>query len=90
MIKVTQLDNELRINGHTLPDICASVSSITTTIVNCFEELCDKDDYIFELDSGHCIIKVLKQTPITDKLYNILVTELKDLSTDYPDNVEIN
>ena len=90
MIKIKQLDNELRIDGHTLPDVCASVSSITTTIVNCFEELCEKDEFSFELNSGHCFIKVLKSTPITDKLYNVLVTELKDLSEEFPDNVEIN
>jgi len=89
MIKIKRLDNELRIEGHTLPDICSAVSSITTTIINCFEELCDEDDYSFTLNSGHCIVKVLKNTPITDKLYNILVTELKDLSDDFPDNVEV-
>lgn len=89
MIKVQQLDKELRIEGHTLPDICSAVSSITTTIVNCFKELCDEDDYEFELNSGHCIVKVLKQTPTTNKLYNILVSELQDLSEEFPDNVGI-
>jgi uncharacterized protein YsxB (DUF464 family) len=89
MIKVKRLDKELRIEGHTLPDICSAVSSVTTTIVNCFEELCDKDEYEYTLSSGNCVIKVLKETPITNKLYNILVTELNDLSQDFPDSVEM-
>ena len=89
MIRVKKLDKELRIEGHTLPDVCSAVSSITTTIANCFHELCNEDEYEYELKSGCFIIKVLKETPITNKLYDILVTELKDLSDDFPDNVEV-
>lgn len=91
MIKVEIKDeeNEIHIIGHTQPDICAAMSSVTTTIVNCLIALCDEDDYEYNYGSGECIIKIKNVTDITDNLFEVLLTEIKDLNEQYPDNVKI-
>jgi uncharacterized protein YsxB (DUF464 family) len=88
MIKIEKRENELHIVGHTLPDICAAVSSVTTTIINCMIELCDENDYEYEYSSGDCTIKVLKETDNSKKLFSILITELTDMTEDYPDYIK--
>lgn len=87
MIKIKTEKDKIHIEGHTLPDICAAVSSVSTTIINCLIELCDEDDYKYEYSSGDCTIEFEKSSVHAMKFYDILLKELHDISDDYPDCV---
>jgi len=98
MIKVTVKKrnnrvNELVIKGHADYDIsgkdivCAAVSSITITTINNIIALDDSISY--EEKSGLLKIRIKKDTEINAKLLDNLVRMLKELSEEYPKNIEI-
>mgnify|MGYP001041590164 CR=1 FL=1 len=98
MIKVTVKRQskkvyEIVIKGHAGYDeigkdiVCAAVSSMAITTINGIIALDDSIDY--EENSGLLKIRVKKDTEINDKLLDNLVRMFKELSEQYPKNIEI-
>lgn len=83
---------EVVIKGHALYDtlgkdiVCAAVSSIVITTVNGILSI-DKDS--INVDEKGFIITILKEDLIIDKLINNMVSLLKELSIEYPNNINI-
>ena len=82
------LISKISIKGHADYDtlgkdiVCAAVSSIVTTTINNVIAL--EDDTIkYDTKEGNVCIKV------TDKLLNVMLNMLKELATDYPQNIKI-
>ncbi len=95
MIKVLIKDSGrlLKISGHAKYDVagkdivCAAVSSMAITTVNAI--LCLEETITYKEDSGLLEIRVLKDTEINRKLLANLIELLKELSSQYPKNIEI-
>ena len=68
--------------------VCAAVSSIVTTTINNVIAL--EDDTIkYDTKEGNVCITVLRNSKVTDKLLNVMLNMLKELATDYPQNIKI-
>lgn len=84
---------EIVIKGHADYDdmgkdiVCAAVSSMAITTVNNIIALDDSIRY--EENSGLLKIRVEKDTEVNNKLLDVLVMMLKELSSQYPKNIEI-
>ncbi len=76
------------IKGHTVPDVCAAVSSIILTCVNLLEATCTHDQYRFKDDGKELQVMILQSSSITDNIMKVLTEEFITLSEDYPMNVE--
>ena len=83
---------EVTIKGHALYDtlgkdiVCSAVSSIVITTVNGILSI-DKDS--IKVDEKGFKITILKENIIVDKLINNMISLLKELSIDYPNNINI-
>lgn len=95
MIKVYISKDKIKVEGHTLPDICAAVSSAMYITGN---NLLDMQ--LLGIDDGKCIIddnpdadymsiKIEKHSKITDVLLHTLKQGLQDIVDDSGGLVEI-
>ena len=94
MIVVTASSNRITATGHARyaqpgkDIVCAAVSSIVTTTINNVIAL--EDDTIkYDTKEGNVCITVLRNSKVTDKLLNVMLNMLKELATDYPQNIKI-
>ena len=94
MIVVTASSNRITATGHARyaqqgkDIVCAAVSSIVTTTINNVIAL--EDDTIkYDTKEGNVFITVLRNSKVTDKLLNVMLNMLKELATDYPQNIKI-
>ena len=94
MIKVLFKKGEITIKGHALFDeygkdiVCSSVSSIVTTTVNACLRF-DKKSIKYVVKKGLVKITNTKGDETTEKLIDNMVSLLKELSTNYPENIKI-
>ena len=94
MIKVLIKENEIRIKGHANYNefgkdiVCASVSSIITTIVNSIMNI-DKCSITYQDDGNTITIKKLNSNEIVNILINTMIEILKDLERQYKENIKI-
>lgn len=99
MIKVNcvvsnSLIEKVIIKGHADYDtlgkdiVCAAVSSIVTTTINNIIAL-EKNTIKYDTKEGNVCITVLRNSDVTNKLLNVLIDMLKELATDYPQNIKI-
>ena len=99
MIKVNyvvsnNLIKSVSIKGHAFYDtygkdiVCAAVSSIVTTTINNIIAL-EENTIKYDTKEGNVNITVLRNNEITDKLLNVMLNMLKELATDYPQNIKI-
>ena len=94
MIKVIKKDNTIRISGHAdyapygEDIVCASVSSIVTTIVNCIMNL-DKESITYQDDGNVITIMKVNSNEIIDTLLNTMFAMLQDLENQYKKNIKI-
>ena len=95
MIKIKVESNDDRItkiviSGHALYDdygkdiVCASVSSIVITTVNA---ILRADVNSISYDEDPFVIRILKNSYITNLLIDNMISLLKELERDYPKNV---
>ena len=88
--KDEEIIREISINGHALYDdygkdiVGASFSSIVITTVNAILRV---DSNSISYDEKPCVIRVLKDSFITNLLLVNMVSLLKELERDYPKNV---
>lgn len=68
--------------------VCSSVSSIVTTTVNGILSF-DKDSLSYEVSENGLIISNIKADNITQTLIKNMISLLKELSENYPDNVKV-
>ena len=84
---------EIVIKGHAKYDeygkdiVCAAVSTMAITTINCI--LCLEDSIDYEENEGLLKIKVLKDTEVVHKLLDNLHQELNEVHDMYPKNIEI-
>lgn len=94
MIKCYIKDTTIRISGHANYDeygkdiVCASVSSIVTTVVNCIMSI-DKESISYFDDGNVITITKVNSNDIVDKLLNTMIEMLKDLENQYNKNIKI-
>ncbi len=95
MIKIYVNKDEIKVVGHTMPDICAAVSSAMYITANNLLDMqllgIDNGKYTIEdnLEDDYMLIKIEKHTKITDVLMNTLKNGLQDISEDSGGLVEI-
>lgn len=95
MITVHITKDEIKVTGHTLPDICASVSSAMYITANNLIDMqllgIDKGEcsIVDKPDADYMLIKVVKHSVITDVLLNTLKKGLRDIADDSDGNVKI-
>ena len=88
------LIERLSIKGHADYDtlgkdiVCAAVSSIVTTTINNIIAL-EENTIKYDTKEGNVCIAVLRNSDVTNKLLNVLIDMLKELATDYPQNIKI-
>lgn len=96
MIKVKVTEENKRVKevifrGHALYDeygkdiVCSAVSSIVITTINGIYSI---DNKAISYNENPLIIKVLKDDETTHKLINNMLSLLKELEHDYPDNIK--
>ena len=98
MIKVNiEKDKEFKkveLLGHALYDIsgkdivCSAVSSIVTTTINGSLSI-DSDSLKYEVSKDALVISDIKSDEVTQKLIENMVNLLKELESDYPENVKV-
>lgn len=94
MIRVSKKNNKITVKGHACYDdygkdiVCASVSSIVITTVNGILEL-DRESLIYKEEKDILTIEILKNTEVINTLINNMMNLLKELSSNYPKNIEI-
>ncbi len=88
------LIERLSIKGHADYDtlgkdiVCAAVSSIVTTTINNIIAL-EENTIKYDTKEDNVCITVLRNSDVTNKLLNVLIDMLKELATDYPQNIKI-
>ncbi len=94
MIKVKRFDNTITISGHSGYDVhgkdivCASVSSIILTVVNCIMNI--DNSSIEYVDDGDIVsITKINDNKIIDTLLDTMISILKDLENQYKENIKI-
>lgn len=99
MIKVNyvvsnNLIKSVSIKGHAFYDtygkdiVCAAVSSIVTTTINDILALTE-DKIKYDTQDGNVLITVVSDNEVVEKLLNVMLNMLKELATDYPQNIKI-
>lgn len=99
MLKVVILKNndkykKINLLGHTeyadygKDIVCSAVSAITTTTVNAILSF-NKASITYQKKKDNFVIIINENNEIVDNLINNMINMLKDLSNDYPKNIEI-
>jgi uncharacterized protein YsxB (DUF464 family) len=95
MIKIYTNDDEVKVVGHAVPDICAAVSSAMYTTANSILNLQslgidDGESLVIDnLEDDYMLIKIGKHSEITDVLVDTLKQGLQDIADDSSGLVEI-
>lgn len=93
MIKIVKDNNIITICGHANSGeygkdiVCASCSSIVYTTLNALKKI--KESSVEVEDNEKMIIKVIENDEITNALIENMMDLLKQLSEDYPKNVNV-
>lgn len=85
MIKIDIDKNKIKFIGHSLPDICAAVSSVMYTSVNAILKY-DKYSIDYKDENDEVIITIIKHDKIIDLLINNMIDMLNDIHSDFGDN----
>ncbi len=94
MIKVYVSKDKIELHGHSGYDIvgkdivCSAVSSIVTTTINGILSI-DNKALKYSYKNDVMTIEIIKRDNVCDKLINNMLDLLKDLSKDYPKNINI-
>ena len=94
MIRVLKKDNTIKISGHANYSeygkdiVCASVSSIITTAVNCIMNI-DKDSIIYQDDGNAVMITKINDNNIVEIIIETMIEILKDLASQYKENIKL-
>ncbi len=93
-VLVNKNNEEIKLLGHAGFNIkgkdivCSAISSIVITTVNGIL-MFDKDNIKYQENDNEFIIKVKKNNEITSNLIANMLNLLKELESDYPNNIKI-
>ena len=85
MIKIDIDKDIITFNGHSMPDICAAVSSVMYTSVNAILKY-DENSIDYNDKNDKVIIKIIKHDKIIDMLIINMIDMLNDIHSDYGDD----
>ena len=94
MIRVLKKDDHIEVSGHAAfaeygkDIVCSACSSIVTTTVNGILSI-DKDSLDYSINEEGMEITIKKSDEITSKLIDNMVNLLRELESNYPDNIEV-
>ena len=94
MIKVIYNDNTVRVSGHAnyaeygKDIVCASVSSVIATIVNCIMNI-DKSSITYQDDGKTIIITKINNNEVVNTIFATMIDILKDLENQYKENIKV-
>ena len=94
MISVKVSDKKISILGHAMfaeygkDIVCSACSSIVTTTVNGILSI-DKDSLDYSINEEGMEITIKKSDEITSKLIDNMVNLLRELESNYPNNIEV-
>ena len=94
MIRIKKYNNTIEISGHAdyaeygKDIVCASVSSIITTSVNCIMNI-DSKSISYEDDGNIITITKMNSNDTIDIILNTMVEMLRDLESKYKKNIKI-
>ena len=94
MITVKKYNNIIEISGHAnyaeygKDIVCASVSSIITTSVNCIMNI-DSNSINYNDNGSKITIIKMNSNTIVDVILNTMIEMLKDLESKYKQNIKI-
>lgn len=89
MIKVIMDENSVDITGHSRPDICASMSTLTYAIVSCLDKTCSSE-FTWSDDGKEMKINLLKgHSKVAEDLFSVLISGITDLYKQYGDCVNV-
>ena len=94
MIKVIYNDNTIKVSGHAnyaeygKDIVCASVSSVIATIVNCIMNI-DKSSITYQDDGKTIIITKINNNEVVNTIFATMINILKDLENQYKENIKV-
>ena len=94
MIKVIYNDNTIKVSGHAnyaeygKDIVCASVSSVIATIVNCIMNI-DKSSITYQDDGKTIIITKINNNDVVNTIFATMIDILKDLENQYKENIKV-
>ena len=94
MIRVVIKDNIIKVSGHAnyadygKDIVCASVSSVIATIVNCIMNV-DKDSITYQDDGKTIIITKINNNEVVNTIFATMIDILKDLENQYKENIKV-
>ena len=94
MIKVIYNSNTIKISGHAgyaeygKDIVCASVSSVIATIVNCIMNI-DKSSITYQDDGKTIIITKINNNEVVNTIFATMIDILKDLENQYKENIKV-
>lgn len=94
MILVRKDGSKISINGHALYDdygkdiVCSSVSSIVITTINGILSINNKA-ISYQKNKDELLLEIKSFDDITTKLIDNMLSLLKELSSQYPKNIQI-
>lgn len=91
MIKITKSSDVIFFKGHTIPDVCAAVSSIMYTSVNMLLKY-DKNCFMYKdnAEEDFVVISIYRHDNIIDMIIDNMFDMLTDLQEDdNEDKIEI-
>lgn len=94
MIKVIYNDNTIKVSGHAnyaeygKDIVCASVSSVIATIVNCIMNI-DKSSITYQDDGKTIIITKINNNEVVNTIFATMIDILKDLENQYKENIKV-
>ena len=94
MIKVIYNNGTVKVSGHAgyaeygKDIVCASVSSVIATIVNCIMNI-DKDSITYQDDGKTIIITKINNNEVVNTIFTTMIDILKDLENQYKENIKV-
>ena len=94
MIKVIYNNDTVKVSGHARyaeygkDIVCASVSSVIATIVNCIMNI-DKDSITYQDDGKTIIITKINNNEVVNTIFATMIDILKDLENQYKENIKV-
>ena len=95
MINIEIIKSEtIKVSGHAnyaeygKDIVCASVSSVIATIVNCIMNI-DKSSITYQDDGKTIIITKINNNEVVNTIFATMIDILKDLENQYKENIKV-
>lgn len=81
-IKITKYKNKVRITGHSMPHVCAGISSVVYTSVNMITQLVSPDAITFEdnNDEDFILINIKSRKKLVKQAITVMMQMFEDIA----------